>query len=69
MPILNEFSFSSCDCKNTIYVRQWLPDFAPIGVVQISHGVSEHISRYDKFGSIIFLVGFEDTVESNAVSC
>ena len=22
-----------------------------------------------KYGSIIFLVGFEDTVESNAVSC
>lgn len=58
MPILNEFSFSSCDCKNTIYVRQWLPDFAPIGVVQISHGVSEHISRYDKFAQFLASKGF-----------
>lgn len=58
MPILNEFSFSSCDCKNTIYVRQWLPEFAPIGVVQISHGVSEHISRYDKFAQYLASRGF-----------
>jgi len=58
MPILNEFSFSSCDCKNTIYVRQWLPDFSPIGVVQICHGVSEHISRYDKFAQFLASKGF-----------
>lgn len=58
MPILNEFSFSSCDCKNTIYVRQWLPDSSPIGVVQICHGVSEHISRYDKFAQFLASKGF-----------
>lgn len=58
MPILNEFSFSSCDCKSTIYVREWLPDTAPIGVVQICHGVAEHISRYDKFAQYLASFGF-----------
>ncbi len=58
MPILNEFSFNSCDCKNTIYVRQWLPDFAPIGVVQICHGISEHIGRYDNFARFLASKGF-----------
>ncbi|MDR1132140.1 MAG: lysophospholipase [Oscillospiraceae bacterium] len=58
MPILNEFSFSSCDCKSTIYVREWLPDTAPTGIVQISHGVSEHISRYDEFARFLASHGF-----------
>ena len=58
MPILNEFSFTSCDCKSTIYVRQWLPDFSPIGVVQICHGVSEHIGRYDELAQFLASKGF-----------
>lgn len=58
MPILNEFSFGSCDCKSTIYVRQWLPDSAPIGVIQICHGISEHIGRYDDFAKFLASNGF-----------
>ena len=58
MPILNEFSFPSCDCKNTIYVRQWLPDGQPIGVVQLCHGIAEHISRYDDFAQYLASNGF-----------
>ncbi|PKM71585.1 MAG: alpha/beta hydrolase [Firmicutes bacterium HGW-Firmicutes-16] len=58
MPILNEFSFNSCDCKSTIYVREWLPDTTPIGVIQICHGVAEHISRYDKFAQYLASNGF-----------
>lgn len=74
MPILNEFSFSSCDCKNTIYVRQWLPDSSPIGVVQICHGITEHIRRYDKFAQFLaskgFVVAGEDHLgHGKSVSC
>ena len=58
MPILNEFSFGSCDCKSTIYVREWLPDTAPIGVVQICHGVAEYITRYDNFAKFLASKGF-----------
>ncbi len=58
MPILNEFSFNSCDCKSTIYVREWLPDITPIGVVQICHGIAEHISRYDDLAQYLASKGF-----------
>ena len=30
---------------------------------------AEAVAAHKKYGSIIFLVGFEDTAESNAVSC
>ena len=58
MPILHEFRFPSCDCKNSIYVRQWLPDGAPIGVVQLCHGIAEHINRYDDFAQYLASNGF-----------
>ncbi|MEG0778345.1 MAG: alpha/beta hydrolase [Oscillospiraceae bacterium] len=58
MPLLNEFSFTSCDNKNNIYVREWLPDGAPIGVVQICHGVAEHIIRYDAFARFLASNGY-----------
>jgi len=58
MPVLNEFSFSSCDCKNTIYVREWLPEITPIGVIQLCHGVNEHIARYDDFARFLASRGF-----------
>ena len=58
MPILNEFTFSSCDRKNNIYVREWLPDSTPVGMVQISHGVAEHIERYDDFARFLAENGF-----------
>lgn len=49
MPVLSEFRIKSCNAKNNIYVRQWTPDGEPIGVVQICHGIGEHIRRYDDF--------------------
>lgn len=49
MPILNEYTFKSSNCKNDIYVREWLPDDAPVGIVQICHGIAEHQGRYDAF--------------------
>lgn len=58
MPILNEFTYSSCDRKNNIYVREWLPESSPVGVVQIAHGVAEHIERYDGFGRYLAENGF-----------
>lgn len=58
MPILNEFTYSSCDRKNSIYVREWLPESAPAGVVLLAHGIAEHISRYDDFARFLAENGF-----------
>lgn len=58
MPLLNEYCFKSSDCKHDIYVREWLPEVTPIGVLQIVHGVAEHISRYDEFARYMAEKGF-----------
>ena len=58
MPTLNEYTFKSGNCKNNIYVREWLPDSTPKGVVQIVHGVAEHMPRYDEFAQFLASKGF-----------
>lgn len=49
MSILNEYNLKSSNCKHDIYVREWLPEGMPVGVIQICHGVAEHMGRYDEF--------------------
>lgn len=58
MPIMNEYSFKSSNGKNDIYVREWLPDITPVGVIQICHGVAEYINRYDDFAKFLAGKGF-----------
>lgn len=41
-----EYSFLSADGKTTVYYSLWLPKGDPVGVVQICHGMGEHIARY-----------------------
>jgi len=42
-----EFSYPSADGAHAVFAREWTPEGAPRGVVQIVHGVAEHIGRYD----------------------
>lgn len=58
MPILNEYSYKSSNCKNEIYVREWLPEDSPVGVLQICHGVAEHMTRYDEFAKYFASQGY-----------
>lgn len=41
-----EYTFLSADGKTTVYYSLWLPEGEPSGVVQICHGMAEHIARY-----------------------
>lgn len=58
MPQLCEFTFPSCDGVHDIYVRKWVPDGPPRAVVQVEHGVSEYIQRYDAFMEFLAERGF-----------
>lgn len=58
MPSLNEFSFASSNGRNEVYVREWIPDGDAHGVVQIAHGIAEHIARYDDFANYLAGNGF-----------
>ena len=44
--VQREFTFPSADGKTDIHAVEWLPEVPPRAVLQISHGVSEHIARY-----------------------
>ena len=58
MPSFCDFTFPSCNGKNAVYVRRHSPDGAPRGVVQIAHGVAEHVERYDAFARFLASHGF-----------
>lgn len=44
----NELFFLSADNKTNIHMVIWEPENKPVGVVQIVHGVTEHIMRYEE---------------------
>lgn len=53
------FSFLSANEHNHIYVKLWKPEKKPVkGILQISHGMIEHIERYDEFACFLADRGF-----------
>lgn len=51
-----EFYFDSRDQASKIHAVKWVPDMEkPVCIVQIVHGMAEHIERYDEFAR--FLAG------------
>ncbi len=65
MSVNQEFRFPSADGSVTLYGRTWSPeDGQPKAVLQLVHGISEHIGRYDHYASFMadagFLVAAED---------
>ena len=58
MPTFRDDSFLSGNGKTSIYVRRCDPDTAPRGVIQIAHGIAEHIRRYDDFAAFLAEHGF-----------
>lgn len=58
MATMKEFSIPSTDGVHRLYCRQWTPEGTVRGVVQIAHGVAEHIQRYDDFMAYLADQGF-----------
>ncbi|WP_254846715.1 alpha/beta fold hydrolase [Oceanobacillus sojae] len=42
----------------SIYIKQWLPDKQAVGILQLAHGMVEHIERYHDFASYCTSLGF-----------
>lgn len=54
-----EITFQSTDGHTTVYASIWLPETEEIrGIVQICHGMAEHIGRYDRFARELCARGF-----------
>jgi len=58
MAVEKEFAFPSADGLHRCWAREWLPQGPPRAVVQIVHGVAEHIGRYAAFASWLSEKGF-----------
>ena len=46
-----EFYFLSSDRHTQVHGYWWKPEERPKAVLQISHGMMEHIGRYERFAS------------------
>ncbi|MBO4898765.1 MAG: alpha/beta hydrolase [Lachnospiraceae bacterium] len=53
-----EISFESRDGASSIYAVKWIPDETPKAILQITHGMAEHIGRYEDFATYMCEHGF-----------
>jgi len=58
MADFQEFSYPSKDGVHRIHASLWLPEGRPRAVVQIVHGVAEHIGRYDPVARFLAAHGY-----------
>lgn len=58
MPTFTDFTFLSSNGKTNIHARRCDPDTAPKAIVQLAHGIAEHIRRYDAFAEFLACNGF-----------
>ena len=56
--VFNEFTYISANGKTPIHAVEWLPEGEVLAVLQIAHGVSEHILRYEPFARYLTQRGF-----------
>ena len=53
MARMSESTFLSSDGKTQLFFREYLPDGEAVGIVQLVHGIAEHIARYDGFANYL----------------
>ena len=63
MTVFSDETFLSSDGRTQIHVRRCAPAGAPRAVVQIAHGIAEHVERYDDFAA--YLAGHGILVAAN----
>lgn len=50
-------SFTAADGKK-IHYQKWIPQGKPAAVIQIAHGMMEHIGKYDQFAEFLTGIGY-----------
>ena len=58
MPSFQDFYFQSSTGRTSIHALKCVPDSKPRAVVQIAHGIAEHIDRYKPFMEFLANNGF-----------
>jgi len=54
----SDFFYPSSDGRNKIHARVCTPSSKPKAVIQIVHGIAEHINRYDEFMALLAENGY-----------
>ncbi|MBP5282409.1 MAG: alpha/beta hydrolase [Lachnospiraceae bacterium] len=60
-----EFTFDSRDGIHKLYAVRYLPEGKPKAIVQIVHGMSEYVARYEDFAAFLTERGFLVTGEDH----
>lgn len=55
---INQFRFPSSDGTHTCFAQEWVPQGEPRAVVQVVHGVAEHVGRYDNVAQFLAQRGY-----------
>ncbi len=50
---MNEYTFLSTNEKDTIHCCEWVPEGKPVAILQLIHGMAEHITRYADFAEYL----------------
>lgn len=58
MTKLTEFSFPSTCGKVQLHAFAWIPQRDIVGIVQLAHGIAEHVARYDHLARYLNTQGF-----------
>ena len=58
MSVFSDYSFLSANGKTNIHVRRCTPSGQICGIVQIAHGIAEHVERYDDFAAFLAEHGY-----------
>lgn len=53
-----EIYFTSNDGKSRIHAVEWIPDGRPKAILQLVHGMAEHIERYEDFAAFMTEHGY-----------
>ena len=56
--VKHEFTFPSRDGKTAVHAVEWLPECPVRAILQIAHGVSEYIGRYEPLAAYLAERGF-----------
>lgn len=55
--MIKDFYYPSCGAGK-IRARCWEPDCEPMAVIQLVHGIAEHVERYDDFAAYLNRMGY-----------
>lgn len=62
---MNEAFYFESAGGGTCYARCWKPEGTPKAIVQIIHGISEHVQRYDHFARYLNSLGYMVVAEDH----